>query len=277
MKKIFYTILFLIPLGFFVNAQDEGAITKRKRIERDKSIFIGGGISNATSLADYSIGINFEGGFVKRVNRVLSIGGSISYLNFNYDPNITSSRIAPANINTFPSNFYYSSTALTDPAFIDEGFLISISGSDLSVISLAANIKLNFVPIKENTKISVYGFAKPFVANATSSGGNVTLDGVLYNSQTGNLDKFPGGTFRESFPEESVITGGIFLGPGVEFFPNSPISFFLQASFGYTFPVGQFSIKSLNRDIDKWPDPLPSTSLGFTSINFSGGVAFNLD
>ena len=277
MKKIFYTILFLIPLGFFVNAQDEGAITKRKRIERDKSIFIGGGISNATSLADYSIGINFEGGFVKRVNRVLSIGGSISYLNFNYDPNITSSRIAPANINTFPSNFYYDPTALNDPAFIDAGALISISGSDLSVISLAANIKLNFVPIKENTKISVYGFAKPFVASATNSAGNIILDGVLYNSQTGNLDKVSGATENLPFEEVSVITGGIFLGPGVEFFPNSPISFFVQASFGYTFPVGQFSIKSLNRDIDKWPDPLPSTSLGFTSINFSGGVAFNLD
>ena len=198
MKNI-VALTLLLSSTCIVFAQDEGAIKKRERIERDKSIFIGGGISNATSLADYSIGMNFEGGFVKRVNRVLSIGGSISYLNFNYDPNITSSRIAPANINTFPSNFYYDPTALNDPAFIDAGALISISGSDLSVISLAANIKLNFVPIKENTKISVYGFAKPFVANATSSGGNVTLDGVLYNSQTGNLDKFPGGTFRESF------------------------------------------------------------------------------
>jgi len=277
MKKIFYTILFLIPLGFFVNAQDEGAIKKRERIERDKSIFIGGGISNATSLADYSIGMNFEGGFVKRVNRVLSIGGSISYLKFNYDPNITSARIAPANINTFPSNFYYASTLLSDPAFIDEGFLISISGSDLSIISLSANIKLNFVPIKENTKISVYGFAKPFVANATSSGGTVTLDGVFYNSQTGSLDKVLGATQSEPFPEETVTTGGIFIGPGVEFFPNSPISFFLQASFGYTFPVDQFSIKSLNRDITKWPDPLPATSVGFTSINFAGGISFNID
>jgi len=276
MKNI-VALTLLLSSTCIVFAQDEGAIKKRERIERDKSIFIGGGISNATSLADYSIGMNFEGGFVKRVNRVLSIGGSISYLNFNYDPNITSSRIAPANINTFPSNFYYDPTALNDPAFIDAGALISISGSDLSVISLAANIKLNFVPIKENTKISVYGFAKPFVASATNSAGNIILDGVLYNSQTGNLDKVSGATENLPFEEVSVITGGIFLGPGVEFFPNSPISFFLQASFGYTFPVDQFSIKSLNRDINKWPDTPTATSLGFTSINFAGGISFNID
>jgi hypothetical protein len=275
MKKLLLLALLISSISLF--AQDEGKIVKRERIERDKNIFVGGGISSASSLADYSIGVNFEGGFVKRVNRVFSIGGSISYLKFDYDPKITSSKIVPTNINTFPSNFYYVSTALANPSFIDEGYLLSISGSNLSVISIAANIKVNFVPIKESTKVSVYGFAKPFVAKATSSGGQIRLDGVLYNSSTGNLVKDPSSVLSENFEEESVTTGGIFIGPGIEFLPNNPISFFLQASFGYTFPVDQSSIKSLSKDFTKWPNELPVTSTGFTSINFAGGISFNLD
>jgi hypothetical protein len=202
----------------------------------------------------------------------------LSYLAFKYDPKITaSSIIVPTDIKTFPSNFYYDPTALADPTFINAGALISVSGADLSLISLAMNLKVNFVPIKENTTISVYGFAKPFVASASSSSGNLLLEGVFVNTQY-TLTKVGGASATQSVPfnSESVITGGIFIGPGIEFFPNKPVSFFLQASFGYTFPLDQSSIKSLPRDISKWGD-VPVKSIGFTSINFSGGISFNLD
>lgn len=276
MKKL---ITFIITLSsIYVFAQDEGAITKRERIQRDKNIFFGGGISSASSLDDYSTGINFEAGFSKRLNRILSFGGSVSYLKFSYDPKISGGgNVNPSNINTFPSNFYYDPSSLNNPSIIDAGALLSVSGANLSIISLAANIKLNFVPIKENTKISVYGFAKPFFAKATSSAGNIILDGVAYNATTGNLDKVPSVSESVPFSEESVTTGGIFIGPGLEILPNNPISFFLQASFGYTFPVDQSSFKSLNKDINKWPNELPVTSTGFTSINFAAGISFNLD
>lgn len=173
MKKLSPFILLICSISAI--AQDEGTIVKRERIQRDKNIFVGGGISLAPSLDDYPLGINFEGGFSKRLNRILSIGGSVSYLKFKFDQNITSSsKIDPTNVSTYPSNFYYDATTIASNA----GILINISGGDLSVISLAANIKLNLVPIKENTKISVYGFAKPFVAKATTSGGNLNPTGA---------------------------------------------------------------------------------------------------
>ncbi|MBS1487861.1 MAG: hypothetical protein JST43_09755 [Bacteroidetes bacterium] len=277
MKRI-YLFIPLIFLLTNLKAQDEGSIVKRERIKRDKSIFIGGGISKAGSLDDYSLGVNFEGGYTKRLNRILSIGGSFSYLKFTYDQKISSSgQINPTNINTYPSNFYYSPASLSTPGYYDVGALISVSGSNLSVISLAANIKLNFVPIMESTKISVYGFAKPFIAKGTSSSGQIIVDGVAYNSSTGGLDKVPSSTQSVPFDQESVTTGGIFIGPGLELFPNNPISFFMQASFGYTFPIDQSSIKSLSKDISQWPAQPPVKSVGFTSINLAAGISFNLD
>ena len=41
------------------------------------------------NIGDYSVGFNIEAGFVKRMNRVFSIGPSISYLSFEYDPEET--------------------------------------------------------------------------------------------------------------------------------------------------------------------------------------------
>lgn len=278
MNRIVAGSIVLFASIICLQAQDEGTIVKRERIERDKGIFVGGGISSASALADYSLGINFEAGYSKRINRIISIGGSFSYLTFKYDPKIsTSSKIVPTDVNTFPSNFYYDPTSLQDPAFINAGALISVSGADVSLISLAANLKVNFVPIKENTAISVYGFAKPFIASAVSSSGSLLLEGVFLNNQN-TLTKVVGPNTTSSVPfnSESVITGGIFIGPGIEIFPNKPISFFLQASFGYTFPLDQSSIKSLPKDITKWND-VPVKSIGFTSINFAGGVSFNLN
>jgi hypothetical protein len=263
-----------------LKAQDEGKITKRERIERDKSIFIGGGVSSSNALADYSVGVNFEAGFSKRINRIVSLGGSLSYLNFAYDQKIApgASVIDPLKISSFPSNFYYSSASLTDPTFINVGGLLFVSGSNISLFSLALNLKVNFVPIKDNTKISVYGFAKPFVSRATSSSGSVTLDGVFVNNQF-KLTRVntPDSKTNIPFDSQSVITGGIFIGPGLEILPNNPISFFLQATFGYTFPLDESSIKTLPRDIDKWPTSIPVKSTGFTSVNFVGGISINID
>jgi hypothetical protein len=67
-----------------VLAQDEGTIVKRERIQRDKNIFVGGGISilGGSNSGDYSSGLNIEAGYGKRLNRVFSIGGSFSFLRF---------------------------------------------------------------------------------------------------------------------------------------------------------------------------------------------------
>jgi hypothetical protein len=277
MKKILFgSIIFM--LNFQLIAQDEGSIIKRERIERDKSIFIGGGISivGNSNFGDYTSGINFEGGYIKRLNRVFSFGGSISYLNFSYDPSILQK--PPAQYEN-PTNFYVGYVNDNNGNSTLYGYLIDLAGANISILSVAANLKVNFVPVKDNSVISVYGFAKPFIANATRSDLSTSTD--IYVEDPSN-DEF-GATpvqfdVKDSYPGESKITGGIFIGPGIEFFPAKTISFFVQASFGYTFPINVVSTRSYPNTIDILDSrDFPLQSIGFTSINFAGGISFNLD
>lgn len=266
-----------------LHAQDEGAVVKKERIERDNGIFIGGGLSvlSGDNLGDYSNGLNFEAGYVKRLNRVFSIGGSVSYLKFAYDPTVTA---GPEGI----SNIYLDAAA-------DYGYSLALSGGDISIISLAANLKFNFVPVKDNSVISIYAFAKPFIASSSASAVSgyasyyyydVGLDDYVADPDGSNSPYAPydpaigNGDVTLSYAEgKSLITGGIFLGPGIELNPAKPISIFLQASFGYTFPLTAVSTKSYSNDVSVLFDAneFPYQSLGFPSINFSAGISFNID
>jgi hypothetical protein len=275
MRKIIFMITITSIWVMAATAQDEGAIIKRERIERDKSIFVGGGISivGNSNFGDYTTGINFEGGYMKRLNRILSIGGSISYLNFSYDPTILQK--PPAQFEN-PNNFYVGYVNDNNGNSTLFGYLIDLAGANISILSVAANLKVNFVPVKDNSVISVYGFAKPFIASARRSDLLTSTD--VYREDVNNgttpvqLD-VPG-----NYPGESKITGGIFIGPGIEFFPAKAFSFFVQASFGYTFPINVVSTRAYPNDIDILDSrDFPFQSIGFTSINFSGGISFNLD
>ncbi len=281
MKNTSLLFLFLLNFcSFIAKAQDEGSIVKRERIERDKSVFVGGGVSvvSNSKFADYSSGINFEGGYVKRVNRVFSIGGSISYLNFNYDPSILK---RPPAQNQDPTNFYVGYVNDNNGNSILYGYLLDLTGANISILSVAANLKVNFVPVKDNSVVSVYGFAKPFIATASRSGLSANADIYELNSTGNGWNSAPIGKYPLSYAGESKITGGIFIGPGIEFSPAKSISFFLQASFGYTFPINVVDTRSYPNDgIVDFRDAqsgFPLRGIGFTSINFAGGISFNLD
>ncbi len=254
-------------------AQDEGSVVKKERIERDKGIFVGGGVSIAagSNLGDYSTGINFEGGFNVRVNRVFSVGGSLSYLQFAYDPEVLTND--PSGGTDFPPDFYFDTTA----PVVDEGYFLTLNGGDVSIFSLAANLKFNFVPVKDNSVVSVYAFAKPFVAMANVS----ALTGYAEYYYFDGSDWVTDPTYDGSGSYESAtsITGGIFLGPGLEINPAKPVSIFLQASFGYTFPLEVVSTRSYGNDwnTDLLNNNFPLYSVGFSSINFAAGISFNID
>jgi hypothetical protein len=283
MKITIIGLFFSVAILFSLQAQDEGTIVKRERIERNKNIFVGGGISliNDSNLKEYSTGFNFEGGFSKRLNRILSLGASISYLNFSYNTPATA-RQTPV-FGRYPDNFYtgFQNFPQQNLSDVHMGYLVKFNNTNLRFISLAVDVKVNFVPVKENSIISIYGFAKPFISYSKHSDVTVGLDSY---SDVNNTNTW---TFGQSAsvvaPIDGQVTGGIFLGPGIEINPTKPISFFVQASFGYTLSSEFISTKSYpTRSINYFVDPIidpnwPAKSTGFSSINFSGGVLLNLD
>src|SRR5690606_2529966 len=285
---------FYCLFGFFliyslnVFAQDEGVITKRARIDRHNNVFIGIGPSFTfgKNIGDYSTGYNFEAGYLKRVNRVLSIGPSISYLNFKYDPEKTGYK------NIFIGGPY---GYWNGPNYIEyyQAMRVNLKGGNLAITSLAFTAKINFVPVKDNTKLSVYGCAKSFfsLVSRTKVSGMV----YVYENQgdpTNAEDWYDTGLEIELDPDDpefgasekvkkgTEVTGGIFIGPGVEYNPGKNISLFAQASFGYTFPVTFVSSKKyegldLDEILSEEYEDYPMTKEGFPSINLQFGISFN--
>jgi hypothetical protein len=306
MKKIICLAGCLLLSAYMLHAQDEGVIKKKERIDRSKGIFlsIGGFAPFGKNIGDYTSGSSFELGFQKRLNRILSIGPSVSYSKFKYDPEVTTaSRDAFYGEGDIDTDWYNSAYSSWNEKYdLDEdyefAYVLALEGGDLTLASLAVNLKINFIPITDKKIFSVYGFAKPFIAlakrEAVSGSGtrwiwenyedkkgtaNESDDILYYNPGQWYADGFVDKWDEKAFPvleEESSVTGGIFIGPGVEFVPAKVVSAFLQISFGYTFPVSYVSTKSYDNTYASYINKeFPIVKKGFPSIGLQLGASFN--
>jgi len=293
MKK---TICLLVAFSAFVisvSAQDEGNITKRDRINLDKGIFLGLGPSFTLgkNIGDYSTGLNVELGYMSRLNRVISVGGSISYMSFKYDPEKTGVNNSFISDETISDGYYDNWLAM----------YVDFKGGDMNLISLAANLKFNLVPVMDNSTISVYAFAKPFLtmASRTAVKGTAYLfwvpdydfngvyseDEIIDGAYSAVQVPWEAGdptweaegiTISDKLNKDSRITGGIFVGPGIEIFPAKNVSFYAQAAFGYTFPVSFVSTKKYEgNSLDSMDEEFPVIEQGFPSVNLQFGISFN--
>jgi hypothetical protein len=286
---------------FAASAQDEGAIIKKERIAKDKSVFVdfGPSFTLGKNIGDYKTGFNIEAGFVKRMNRLLSIGPSISYVSFKYDPSVTSVEGGDAYVDNGDPNDWQTKYPTYNDTY-DYGYILTLEGGDINMISLALNLKLNFVPVKDKSIFSVYAFAKPFISYASrtavkgsdvryayeifedDNGTSDDADDVLYYN-TGDDTWYEDGFTSAWGPDDYEVlksyqkfTGGIFLGPGVEIFPARRFSFFVQGAFGYTFPISFISTKSYESTVDDYiSEEFPMVKKGFPSINIQVGASFN--
>lgn len=299
MKKIVYLLSFSL-ICFSVAAQDEGLLTKQSRIALSNGVFVGIGPSFTfgKNIGDYSTGFNAEAGYMKRLNRVLSIGPSLSYSSFKYDPKETGDNNmffdSPSN-ETFDPDYY---------RYYIAGMYIDFKGGDMSLLSAAVNIKLNLIPIMDDTKVSVYAFAKPFITSVTRKEVKGTAyiyrvydinndevytedEAVTSIQETGYVIDVPwvagdpnwasqGIDISDDLKSDTRITGGIFVGPGVEFMPTKSVSFYAQALLGYTFPVSFISTEGYKgNDLNAVDEKYPMTEKGFPSLNLQFGVSFN--
>ncbi|RAW01177.1 hypothetical protein [Pseudochryseolinea flava] len=293
MKKI-YCIAFLVLTSLAANAQDEGAIVKKERLALSQGVFVGLGpsITFGKNIGDYGIGFNAEIGFMKRLNRVLSIGPSLSYQTFKYDAEETGSNNA----------FLGDETQNDNGDYFIPGMVVDFDGGTINMYSLSVNFKLNFIPVTDNSKVSVYGFAKPFVsmASRTDVKGDARIFAVYDEMGDGAYDEedlifgynnyyidLPweagdptwsqlGIDISDDLKAETKVTGGIFIGPGVEFMPAKKVSIYAQLAFGYTFPVSFISTEKYEgNDLNKVDEKYPIVEEGFPSLNVQAGVSFN--
>ncbi len=206
----------------------------------------------------------------------MSIGPNISYLSFKYDSD-----------KTYP--YYY------DPV---DDFAIesSLTGGDVSLVSVGFNFKLNFVPVGDNTVFSLYGIGNPFVSFVNR--GECVQSGDLYSDDDfdGIYDDYSRSVDFEpmdypALEKESKVSGGIHLGVGFEINPTKKVSFFGQATFSYTLPISYVATNSYLKDEDRYVDAngtiyydayesfylddFPIKKNGFTALSFKIGISFN--
>jgi len=280
MKRLLPLSLMMFVLTIAASAQDEGEVVKRERIDKSKSIYVLGGPS-LTSLkndADYDAGFNFELGYQKRMNRIFSLGFAVSYINFPFSPTYISTPVSEIVGGTeLDYNFFYDDGGSV-------GRLVYLEGGDQNMTSLSVNLKFNFIPVKDKTVASLYGFAKPFVARSVRE--SVSGAGFLYNynansdswlyDETAEIDIWDEADFPV-LAEKTKITGGMFLGLGLEFFPARRFSFFVQLAAGYTLPVNIVSFNDWGTTIsdDYFDDNFPMADQKFLTVNGSFGLSVN--
>ncbi|MBT1712400.1 hypothetical protein KK062_29430 [Fulvivirgaceae bacterium PWU5] len=267
MKRI---LLFSIVILFFASAktiaQEEGIIKKKKRIELDRGVHIGIGpsLTLGNNIGDYSSGYNLESGFRKRLNSIISLGASVSYIHFRYDPQKTTDDLGQAYVGYNQDGYW-------------DGRIVKLNGGDLNLVSSSFDIKINFVPVHDDSKFSFYGLVKPFISMSSLSKITATID--YYKNNT--VDRSPNHwdyvkTSPGEVESEAKFTGGIFVGPGMELNPAGNLSFFAEASFGYTFPITFISTEAYDSTLEDFEDEdFPLATNGFPSMNVSVGISYN--
>ena len=276
MKKTLLSCLFVFGILLPLAAQDEGSAVAQQRFTVDKSVFIsvGPALTLGKNLGDYSNGISFEAGYLKRLNKIMSIGPSLSYSSFKYDKD-----------KTYP--YYYDSDQ-------DEFFDLYLEGGDVTLISLGFTLRLNLIPVGDNTKFTVYGVGTPFICSASrkevsSTGVYYFYDGIEYQAVAFEVtaDDF------DNFKKESSITGGLSLGFGFELMPMKTVSVFGQVTASYTAPINYVSSQEYTKDAEEFSFPedpgsvyydaqatiynedFPVVKKGFPGVNIRLGISYN--
>ena len=307
MKRILSAIALGALLAIPALAQEEGPAVARSRFDKPNTINIALGISFTfgQNVGDYNQGYNLEAGFQHRLNKLISVGGFLSQVKFNYDPSksptspqagdLFSGEEPDLQISANSSQTYRDLYIVPADYTFRHGYQLSFGGGDLSLTSIGGNIRFDLIPYSEKFPLSLYFLARPYLtlANRTEVYGTATRylyqayvdpeSGLVLN--TNDETWYPDGYIEEwgvqgGFNElkaKTNITAGLQVGPGIEIRPSSTVSIFAQTLIGYTLPVSFVSTSSFERSLAGYRDKsFPIVNEGFPSLAIQIGVGFNL-
>lgn len=271
MKIALFLLMFLTSLFRDCEAQEDEVVLVKARLERSNEIQFALASCSSLGQNNYTGGNKVGLGYLKRLNRVLSIGGNISYTTFrtDYADFMTGKYFDARWNNAQPNNFYF-------PSNMSEYYLVNLSGGELNQIHFLIPFMFNFIPIKSSTITSFYASISPGVI--LSKIGQVLGNENYFQHPT--IDQYIQVNNRsfEAARKQSKLTGGMMLNLGVDFFPTHVFSFSFQVGYGYSLPV-PFVDTSLyqSHTIEEYRDekfPL-SVNKGLSTASFQFGLSYN--
>lgn len=276
--KIWFLLLFIVLATCHdVLAQDEGVLTKKERVVRGKSLYFFAGPSYrfGSNDGDYSGGLNLEAGYLIRLNRIISIGPSLSFSKFKYDDSISDS---------FGNEDATGNNIFTD---VYEVKIVYMEGGSLTHFSVGFDVKFDFIPMADDRKFNVYGLVKPFLLLSSRRAVSAIVEpwqmlvlgdppseyyytgppDELLNSETSGLSRWG---------SETEFSGGLNLGVGGEYSLPSGLSFLVQASFRMTLPITYINTSAFDPSTltGFYHPDYPFVKEGFTTLNISLGVSY---
>jgi len=281
MRKYNWSLLLLALLTYSTTkAQDEGTLSKMERVSTSKSFYLFGGPSYkfGGNNGDYCCGLNLEAGYLKRVNRILSIGPALSFTRFFYDESISDSF---GDSDASGNNIYQ-----VDGGY--EVYVVYLEGGDLNFFSAGFNLKFDFIPYEEGKKISFYGIVKPYLLVSKRS--ELTASVELWFANENNPLDDPAGWSGgdeiddlspetpglERWAADTEVTAGTNLGIGAELALPSGFGLFLQSTVGLTLPITYINTSEFSpTDAGYYHKDYPFVKKGFTTLNIAIGVAYH--
>jgi hypothetical protein len=285
MKNSIILSCLLIALSYSAAwSQEEGTLIKKERIAKGKCFYLLGGPSfRFNNTSDYSGGLNLEAGFLKRLNRITSVGASLNYSKFNFDQ--------------WLSNSFENADAIGNNAFLETGgyevYVVYMEGGDLNFLSVGLDFKFEFIPFSEGRKLSAFGLIKPFFLvssrSAVSASTEIAYPAIVpyklpYNSDANNSwdvgDPFeninadtPG---YERWAADTEISGGVAFGVGLDYSIKSNIKIFMQSTLKFTLPITHIKTNAFPASRDGGYDnpEYPFVKEGFSTLNLSVGVSY---
>ncbi len=285
MKKSIILSFTLIILCYCAAwSQEEGTLTKKERIVNGKSVyFLVGPSFRFVNKSDYSAGLNLEAGFLKRLNRIVSLGGSLAYSKMNFSQKLSDS--------------FRNADAIGNNAFLEDGgyevYVVSMEGGNLNLFSVGLDFKFEFIPFKEDRKISAYGLIKPFLLvsgrSEVSASTKLWYAAIVpyklpYDSDpTNNWDE--GDLFEdlnadtpgyERWAAATEISGGLGLGIGLDYSLKPNLKLFFQPTFKFTAPITHIKTNAFAASLDDGYDnpKYPFVKEGFSTLSLAVGVSY---
>lgn len=283
-KSIIASCVLIAVYSSVAWSQEEGTLTKKERITKGKSFYLLGGPSfRFNNKSDYSGGLNLEAGFLKRLNRITSVGASIAYSKFNFDQSL--------------SNSFENADAIGNNAFLEVGgyevYVVYMEGGNLNLFSVGLDFKIEFIPFNEERKLSAFGLFKPFLLVSSRSAVSALTElhfpdivpyKLPYNSDPNNNwsagDPFenlnedtPG---YEHWAADTEISGGVGLGVGLDYSLKSNVKIFMQSTLKFTLPITHIKTNSFpaTRDGGYNNPEYPFVKEGFSTINLAVGISY---
>lgn len=262
-------------VSFQLCCQDEGPLELKPRFENAKSFAVTIGPEfRFRSKADYSGGYFVSASYLKRLNRIITLGPAISFSRYAFDPSST---------NSYEKKGVKGNNVFQDVLDIYTMYVVALRGGDLTQLSIGFDVDLNLKPFNPDQKINLSLVVHPFsMVNHRSAISATTVTWVrndpddpptLWNGGDISREEGPQSVGRGLWATQKEFSGGIQSGLKVMVDLPDNWSLHIQPQLRYTLPISHIKTASFQSVGGNENARFPIVKERFSTISILVGIS----